>query len=635
MAEAPSGGIRGFACDVRENWDPQALNIRLPNGLSPALRVRKGEHVFVFKTVVHPTMDLGYVHRALGASHQRGWVPLRVLDKGVPVAPLPLPIELPAATQVFTQNASNSGQEQPANVLQDTLQDLWRSIKASEADLRNIIPGISDKSSRILFHRHAHDYGDLVYNSISPDALTIMGSDFGGVTIGGTTYRIALYIGQTIDFQRRLHQHQQDAQTKNSAHYRLARKAGTMRMVPIILRPGGNIPDSFLDIAEFSMVCLFRTWFSALFRPSETSAVGAYATDFDACIAFSSLMRDVSLRTGWAPGRTYGVNWHTPIQTSPRADFQWTSWYLEGKDSYAYRTRRQIRIHPKTVEIHWQSGRDITIPVALAREAGFEHNQSIHLVVEIKKRNGEYLTHPFRFVRYPPQIGLNPELEKLRSMAVRIEWVDEQGNWKSYYLERQRIWTPLANSNIPEIFRQALFIMCNVEQTVFNNPPAWTLPTAPARINFLRYNHMQQKLVVEVRPVRQRQWPPDNTIAQNTQRLEQMFPPGSDTIIGERPGKAFLGNTRTACDLCFSQATTTKCQYDSTTHTCQNCRCLNRPCTFSRSGNLIQDFIYGERLEELGLAPHMARSGSMTSDMEEASFDPNIEEEEHANLAAD
>ncbi|CEF83286.1 hypothetical protein SNK05_008102 [Fusarium graminearum] len=124
MAEAPSGGIRGFACDVLEDWDPRALNISLPKGLSPALRVRRGDHVFVFKTVVHPTMDLGYTHRAPGASHQRGWVPLRILDKGAPVAPLPLPIELPAATQIFTQNASNADQEQPANVLQDTLQDL-------------------------------------------------------------------------------------------------------------------------------------------------------------------------------------------------------------------------------------------------------------------------------------------------------------------------------------------------------------------------------------------------------------------------------------------------------------------------------------------------------------------------------
>ncbi|KAL3608525.1 hypothetical protein FPOAC2_03524 [Fusarium poae] len=430
-------------------------------------------------------------------------------------------------------------------------------------------------------------------------------------------------------------QHQQHAQTKNSAHYRLARKARTMIMVPIILRPGGDVPDSFLDIAEFSMVCLFRTWFSALFRPSDTSAVGAYATDFDACVTFSSLMRDVSLRTGWTPGRTYGLNWHTPVLSTPRPDVQWTSWYLEGKDTYVYRTRRRISINSQDAEIYWQAVRKIKIPVALAREAGFQHYQPIHLVVEIKKRNNEYLTHPFRFVRYPPRIGLNPELEKLRSMAVRIEWVDEHGNWKTYYLERQRTWTTIPNTNVPEIYRQALFMMCNVEQTVFANPPAWTWPTAPARINFLRTNHMQQKVVLEVRPIRHKQWPPDNTIAGNTQRLQQLFPPGpnSNTMIGERPGKAFLGNTRTTCDLCFSQSTTTKCQYNPATRTCQTCRCLNRPCTFSRSGNLIQEFVYGGRLEELGVAPHMARSGSMASDMEEAPFDPNIEEEEHANLA--
>ncbi|KAJ4011461.1 hypothetical protein NW752_008460 [Fusarium irregulare] len=625
----------GYACLVLQDWDARALNVQLPTGLRPALKVTKGEEVFVFQTQVRADSSWGYTQRPEGNEFKRGWVPLNILKKGNRVVE-PLPIELPAAHQTFAQNPNNLASE---NVLQETLRDLWRSVKASETALKNVIPSMSEKSIGILFHQRAHEYGDCVYNALLGQARTIMSNgNFSvetlrtlpqvsaqwpkqagiymilyeipaGIRVGGVTYTTIIYIGQTIGFQGRKSAHIQNKESKNSIHYRLARQAQNMVMVPLLLLPQGPVPHSFLDIAEFSLVCLMRSWYALLFRPAETSVIGSYALDYDACLAFSGLMREVSQRTGWNPGRTYGVNWHTPICTHPRADSQWTSWYDRNDETYVYRTRKKLMVRASATEIYWQAERKIGIPTALAREAGFQNGQSVHLVVEVKKRGNEYLTHPFRFVRYPPMIGPNPELEKLRSLAVQIQWLDNQGQWKAYYLERQRTWTPLGNTGIPEIYRQALFILCNVEQTVYTNPPVWTMSTAPARIHYLRYDHLAQKMVLQVIQPQQKAWPPDNTMAQNTQRLLQQFPagPNADTLVGQRPAnpRSFYGTSRTM------------------------------PCTFSRGHDeLINEFIYGNALQELGVAPHMARAGQpMAHDLDRAPFNPDIEAEGQGELA--
>ncbi|KAL4725951.1 hypothetical protein ACLX1H_006625 [Fusarium chlamydosporum] len=626
-ASTSSSDPQGYACEVTQDWDPRALKVSLPKGLSPALKVEKGDKVFVFQLNGPPESRYGYTQRPFGDTFQRD----------------------------------------SRNVLQETLRELWRTVKANETSIKRVIPGMSEASSNILFHRRAPQYADIVFNDLVPQAAAIMANgtfdvnafrtlpqvstdypkqagiylilywDFGGVRSGNHTFDTVIYVGQTIQFQGRKSQHQQRAQTSSSIHYRLAKKAKRMAMVPLLLVSGGDHPPSYLDIAEFSMVCLLRTWYATLFRPSETSALGSYATDFDSCLAFSRLMREVSDRTGWAPERTYGLNWHTPILSSPRADVQWTSWYSESEEMFYYRTRRKILRRDVATEIYWQSERKVLVPTQVATEAGFEHGQSVHLVVEVKKRGNEYLTHPFRFVRYPPNIGPNPELEKLRSLAVSIQWLDGEGKWKQYYFERQTIWKKLSKTNVPEIYRQALFMLSNVEQTIYTNLPTWALPTAPARIHYLRYNHLAQKLVLQVMHPTQKAWPPDYTMEQNTTRLLQLFPdgPDADTKVGERPGIDFLGKYRKTCDMCFSQSTTTACRYDETTRTCQVCNCLNRPCTFSRSDdNLIDLFLYKEPLEELGMAPHMARDRtSMVMTMKKAPFDPDIEAEGQGELA--
>jgi hypothetical protein len=395
-----------------------------------------------------------------------------------------------------------------------------------------------------------------------PGIYVILYDDFGGVISGGTVYNTAIYVGQTINFQARLRNHQSQMDVNNtSIHYRLATKADRIRMVPILLQTDDmDVPNSFLDIAEFSMVCLLRSWYALLFNPNVPNAVGSYGIDYEGCLTFSRLMRQVQNRTNWNLSRTYGLNWNTPILKHPKADLNWTGWYSESLGMYVYRTRRNISIQPTQAKIRWHGYEELQVPLEVVQDAGFQHSQAIHLVVEVRKtKNGEYRTHPFRFVRFPPEIGRNPELEKQRSLAIQIQWLPNgETQWKQYYLERSRLWQPLSPTNpVLNIYRQGLMMLCSVEKTVYTNGPSWLPNTSPAHIQFLRYNHLEQKLVVETVQPRYIPWPQDNTMQQNEQRLLALFPPNTNpnTIIGRQPPPRWLPNQRKACDMCLSQRT--------------------------------------------------------------------------------
>ena len=383
---------------------------------------------------------------------------------------------------------------------------------------------------------------------------------FGGRKSGNTIYYTAVYIGQTVDFQKRQDAHQRNrANNFKSTHYTLASKATEMIMVPLLLQHTDSVPKAFLDIAEFSMVALLGSWYPGLFRPLDPEAYGAYSIDHEACMMFSELMMVVFNRSGWSRGRVYGLNWKTPIVRHPKFDMKWTAWYDESASSFVYRTKKVLHVSSGEALVHWHGSGRLQIPLEVANDAGFKNGQSIHLVVELRKRGDRYITHPTRYVRFPPMVGRNPRLEQLRALAIKIQWLPEGATkWKQYYIERSRLWQPIGNGNdILRIYRSGLMVLNDVEKIRYTEGPDWLPSLAPTGIQFLRYSHLEQKLVVEMVSPTVKPWPQDNTMQQNTQRLLQLFPPASspDTVIGRQPAPGFFPRARKACDICLTQRT--------------------------------------------------------------------------------
>ncbi|KAM0080873.1 hypothetical protein ACKRZS_006964 [Fusarium odoratissimum] len=524
---------------------------------------------------------------------------------------------------------------------------------------------MSELSKKIFFHDRASEYGDIVNKCITKEARRIMGNgkfniddlkklkpvspewpkepgiyviiynDFGGRKIQDTVHDTACYVGQTIDFNTRRTAHQTHARNgKKTVHYRLASKAKNMIMVPIVLQTTSDVPANFLDIAEFSMS----------YSPAGPSVVGSYNGDFTACLTFSRLMRQIRSRTNWAPSESYGLNWQTPVFKHPKAEESWTSWYNPTKQVYVYRTHRVLQVGKDFITIRWSKDITVQIPLKVGQDAGLRRIQAVHLVVEVaKNKEGDYLTYPLRFVRFPPKVGQNSELEKLRSLVVMVQWLPEgETEWKQYYIERRSLWEPISKTNPAlYIYRLGIGMLCDVEKVNYTNSPSWLLSTLPTKVNFLRYDHLQQKRILEVVEHQVLRWPDNNTMDHNKDRLLELFPPQQfpNTRIGEKPAHGFLSPPkRSACDICLSQRTTTKCDYDPTDHSCQCCRPLQRVCTWSRTPpgekeNIMDSFVHGKPLDELDIAVNISRNGgALVRTMEEPPFNPDIENEEHAEL---
>ncbi|EXM27082.1 hypothetical protein V3481_014909 [Fusarium oxysporum f. sp. vasinfectum] len=118
-----------YACEVTRDWDPRALNARLPPGVTPPLKVKKGDCVWAF----HINQGYGYIHLPTGDGHLRGWVPLNILKKGA-IQAEELPIELPAEVRNFGSTAPQGTQTKSnASVLLKTLRILWKKIQSEQS----------------------------------------------------------------------------------------------------------------------------------------------------------------------------------------------------------------------------------------------------------------------------------------------------------------------------------------------------------------------------------------------------------------------------------------------------------------------------------------------------------------------
>lgn len=377
-----------------------------------------------------------------------------------------------------------------------------------------------------------------------------------------------LYSGQTIGSQwpTRFSDHEKGMAGSKAQHYRLARTCDTenVAMIPIILfdenQPMVRVLTlaSCLSAAELTMVCLFKSWFPLLLGPTPLNAVAAYIVDFRSAKVFANIIDVVKSRTGWNPNEIVGCNWQTPVIRDIDMELTWCSWFDYEKDMKVFRCRRRLFVRLKkngTPEDAWvrvAQNENLFLPVEVLNQANLVSGQAIHVVVEFMA-NG--MDHPSMWVRFP-RIGPNPELEILRSMAIRIEWTDASGQWFTCALTRSKIWTYINNDStkIPTIYQLGMTLAKILQCINYTGAPEW-MPTSIGRVvvKEFNYQHLKQQLIAVNAQSRQKQWPADYTVQQNATRLQTLVnSKGWPTSVGIRPDGMHKG--RQACDICVSQA---------------------------------------------------------------------------------
>lgn len=113
-------------------------------------------------------------------------------------------------------------------------------------------------------------------------------------------------------------------------------------------------------------------------------------------------------------------------------------------------------------------------------------------------------------------------------------------------------------NDVLQAYRGGLMGLCDTEETSCNDCPDWVFLRCPAKVQFVWYNYLEQKLVVEITQSRVFLLGLEtHAMQENTDRLNSMFPRSQfpETIIGAYPDSGFFtGKTkqRAHCGLSVS-----------------------------------------------------------------------------------
>ncbi|TLD31686.1 hypothetical protein PspLS_02793 [Pyricularia sp. CBS 133598] len=525
--------------------------------------------------------------------------------------------------EIHQRSASGITAPDPAkDVLHLTLRTLWDNIHANKHKLGANM-GLGAKKLDQIHGPNWRYYADDIYQNMAPKAVEIMATgkfnpleltklrpvsttwpqDRGIYLIiyEGVTNEIQLeintndrlYVGQSENIPTRDGQHQLNARAgSRSMHYRAAATPGVKRtMIPIVLFQTAHNVLAYqhrVDAAELSVVLLFRSWCPALLNPRPgADTVGSFTTDFQAARAFDSLCETTFADTKWQPIQPLlGLNWQTPIFARGSLAKVWSEWYDAGKQMRFFRSRRKLRkaeSQNSRNKIYFnfctsKNSRSIAISInnKLAEYDTLIQNfvnENIYVVIKINYYDGAYHRHPAAYWRVP-ELTSNPELDKLNSMAIQIQFVHPTTKkWHYQYLERTQLWAKQTTANSPlPMYSGGLIMFQILEQVDYtqNTRPSWVPQLEKSLIYHVKYRHLEQSRKVMVRSTQARDWPPSRSMEDVAALLRARFPPPSDaelnsgnfrpgfrTVVGQKPvnRKQFFSGSgnRNRCDICCSQ----------------------------------------------------------------------------------
>lgn len=168
-----------------------------------------------------------------------------------------------------------------------------------------------------------------------------------------------------------------------------------------------------------------------------------------------------------------------------------------------------------------------------------------------------FRSHDMPYFRVP-RICANPEHEKLASLGLKFQWIDASGQWKELATQRVQLFKGTRAHTV----RSGMRILAVLTQTIYVNGPTTQVPTwlnsdSRNAVKYVDYRHLQQTQILKDMPETTIEWPEDNTVDYNRQRLQRYVQDkGSDTTFDDRD-RAPCRN-RKACDLCYSLMTVSK-----------------------------------------------------------------------------
>ena len=372
-----------------------------------------------------------------------------------------------------------------------------------------------------------------------------------------------VYIGKTINAGRRMTNHVYGLQNPNTPGqmYRVGRQARNQIFIQLLELK--DVPpkqvDPILQIFEHLFVCLFQSWVKVLLRDSDTlEQTEKYFGDSIAATIFSGITDRVCAITGWKPLclTALGLNWKTPLFESRISRSIWTvrtiSPTIEEGLVRVYTTQ------PRQVHVNNQGYNK----VAVLKGKGLDElcwkgapfpGTMVSVIVEI---SAEGKHHPVPFARVP-EPGPFSDWEDLNRIGIRIEWMDNDGQWYSEWRQARRIWSmkkypqdavdrfsPVAAKAYPHLFQlygQLRRFYDSLRYVVYDETEEllpWLKCGSPIIIKELVYDHLSQTITIQNQIPISRSPPTLVSFEDNTILLDELYRvhcTDGVLIIGDRP----------------------------------------------------------------------------------------------------
>lgn len=481
------GGVKAVACVIIADWTPSDQQMQ-SSGMIP---VKKDSLGWAYKH------SQGFAYVELVPKGTTGWIPVAVIQTGAAkVDKDKIPMVIPATDSGITNLPPES---KMPNCLQRTLEDLWKTIAASQDALLEPIKHTDINSvKQALFGPHTSLFGPAFYGCLLPKARDVMkdgifnlrnlvthlpeinAKDHNRVAgcyiwvyydiketnvkliLHDATITDAVYPGQTVDLYDRKYQHERYLSGEldsNSNHYRVGKGAFERHMVPLLLI---NYEDvhvkraidaiglaKVIDVLELTLVCLFQSWYPILIHddpahPLKRELAAGSLREIQYAKVLNDIMVKVRARTGWSPRRTVGLSWLTPFFSQINSDRTIMYWYDDEQKAYIFRTRRPLIATEKesgTTQLRLTSACKLAVPKEIIKEGNLKKGQELHIQFKIgyDRETGKHTKVVAPYARMPA-ISRNMEFLKLLSLSIQIQWIDPKSEvWHAAMLQRTKM----------------------------------------------------------------------------------------------------------------------------------------------------------------------------------------------------
>lgn len=355
--------------------------------------------------------------------------------------------------------------ELQALTLEGRMKDVVTDATERNRFLWKIMEGIRDARLETLMQSGSFDIEALLDRAVDPNTLPPKSSGIYIIRYQDFKKREwkewkMIYVGQSSRLRERMKEHATDATTltTHSLHYKLANNSH---------EPAGrsgvicNWPaDKEIKCAEQIILMLFDSMHPSLttFRPDIFSASDPQAVDDSNIRRYgdvkeATIVRKMALevfrQTGWRAfcrpgdlGANQGLNRSSPM--SENEDYSRTLWTVQtvpGRMSVFRRgpvkagtTGRKTTVHVLTLRYFDRTGKMFAWNFEAPTITGIEQGMDLYPAFEICETGA----HPTQYARLPLVGPIDDWLDAQR-VALRIDFVDKNGNWQRRYIQSGRI----------------------------------------------------------------------------------------------------------------------------------------------------------------------------------------------------